>query len=830
MSQEKSISDLYVLADVSRILNRQSKYTDSITIGDTDIRINGKPIIEYILNGLLNTEDVADPDQRDTSGHIIDYDSIIGRYFEFRQNMEENVSVSMIANSTFTRDDVMFTRGYTIKMDDRNDILATSYPSLISSKLKTVTYANNLDLYYDIFRASETLKVMFINMPMILVQQIPVMCHSYLDIIAIPTIEPFKSFCDLNQSVCNIRVIDKDVFRQVGDTPEFAWIRDEIEHPDIFNQVFKSIVDKRRTIQEQERKIGTLLQYMMILAKQDPENLDLYIGQITNGLQRPYGDEDLKMADEVVRFVQLGLIKGVAIPEEENVTTLDANIDPSIIGGRTMTIRRFVDEIAEPAFKIFALDYPLKQSAWRDMGTFAIYNMITRVLDLSTDDANQIIHDSRSYAELLETYYSIRKSANRNKLAKNAMASITTWLNTDKGAFERYAGKRIIFNAKVKFLSDDANFIGKCIEDMIENREEIETPVYRPMSPVGPPPTFEIPPSQVHDPTNPFGFKISSNTTIPFQFSEWVTSQYESVVKVARIVANIPTITEFLDFFQVFYTKFMTDNDKVRSVLHKYLDQYKFNTHMGEFITGTFYSAIEESMMLFNRKEDVALFDNIVSDGAKELYTALSESKKGEIATRLSKYISASLFVDINEANEVASAMIGSPPQSVNRLNFWNYTMESFKNPTNPNTLQLAIRKAVLFPNDDQRLPPVAQIQVLLNSYPGDKKIALFFLMQGLPDITHRFIATYVLQNKEFASDENLSRLAQYYNSDTLYVDTLSKLDGNSDGLAAIKIMRQFGKYDFAQQLATHEALLREKIGQKGIDAINYFITHYHSN
>jgi hypothetical protein len=102
--------------------------------------------------------------------------------------------------------------------------------------------------------------------------------------------------------------------------------------------------------------------------------------------------------------------------------------------------------------------------------------------------------------------------------------------------------------------------------------------------------------------------------------------------------------------------------------------------------------------------------------------------------------------------------------------------------------------------------------------------------MQGLPDITHRFIATYVLQNKEFASDENLSRLAQYYNSDTLYVDTLSKLDGNSDGLAAIKIMRQFGKYDFAQQLATHEALIREKIGQKGIDAINYFITHYYSN
>jgi hypothetical protein len=117
MSQEKSISDLYVLADVSRILNRQSKYTDSITIGDTDIRINGKPIIEYILNGLLNTEDVADPDQRDTSGHIIDYDSIIGRYFEFRQDTEESVSVSMIANSTFTRDDVMFTRGYTIKMD-----------------------------------------------------------------------------------------------------------------------------------------------------------------------------------------------------------------------------------------------------------------------------------------------------------------------------------------------------------------------------------------------------------------------------------------------------------------------------------------------------------------------------------------------------------------------------------------------------------------------------------------------------------------------------------------------------------------------------------------
>lgn len=874
MSQEKSISDKYLIADIARILDKKSKYTDSVVIKDEDIRINGKPLVEYIATGMFGTEtDLANPDQRDTNGLIKDYNPIITNRLQWEQDTVEMYGILEFADTLFNRERLQFTRGYTISLDDPNQLLQERYPEILSAKLRNVTYPTELDLQYDIYRAAETLKVLFIQLPVSLVNQIPLMCHSYVDMITLPFISPFKEFCDANIPVCSVVLIDKEPFEKVVNTPEFAWIKEEIANPDIFNRVFQTNLDARRIEQEKNRKVLTLIRYMITIAKQDPTNYDLYVNQIKDGLRRPYTDEDLALADEVVRFVKLGLITSVTLPEEETVTSIDTILDPSIIGGRKITIFRLQEKITEPAFKVLAFDYPLVDSPWRDMGTYAVFRMIVEFLNLSTDDANQIVHESKSYSDLFATYLMVRKVAYRNKLAKNAMAAIQTWINTNPDMVKRYANKRITFQAGMNFLSGEPNFVGKCMEDMIENYEDIHQPVYQPMSPVfeqsapivvsdvptsvpvtegTPIPTsvpgaegvpgvsksvpgaegvpMSSPPVVPLDPEDQFGLALVNPAAIPAPFSGWVNAQYQSVVKLSNFIYSdirIPNLPQFLDFFRLFYTRFIDYNasPKAREQIDAYTSQYKFNTYMATFITKAFYSVIVDTMLLFNKKDDIFIFNKMIQEGNIMLSNSQGLDKQEIIRINLEllQYVCSALFIDMTSGQLVVNKMINdnSGQLSINRLNFWKYTMEAFKNPTNPYTLRLAVRKTIIFVNYQHPLPVVAQVQMLLRNYKGNKKVDFAYLLSGPTDITFSFVADYILQDPSLAS---LHSEAKKYVSKDLLEDTLNKLSSASGKLAVIGVFRRFFRNSFEQQMKVYNDILKNRIGQKGIDEANNYI------
>jgi hypothetical protein len=741
MSQEKLLTERYILPDIKRILDRKSKNAGTVYIGDEDIQINGKPIVAYILSSLFN----------ENIGEAKNYSEIFAEKISQIQDRIEAEAVFYIGSGVFYRDRIKFIQGYDITMEDTNEILAKNYGPFLSRQLRNVTYVNELDRMYDIYHASEVLKVLFINLPMVLVNKIPAVCHNYLDIIALPSIDPFANFCSSNPVVCNIKVIDKKAFALVSNTDEFKWIKGEIVHPDIFNHVFEYVKESRKAVQENVRKVNLLTQYMISLALKEPENYDLYIQQMTTGLQRPFSADVLQYADEVSEFVKLGLIKGLASQEEDPENPqFETVIDPSKIGGRKIAISRYEANISEPSFKIFALDHPLESSGWRDIGTFAMRELMVRFLAINSEDAEKIILDSTSYANLVEQFGIIRNVILRNMLAKLSMTALNTWLNFNPDAVEKYAGKRLVFKSDMNFLSQEPNFIGKCLEDMIENYSDIESsPTYNPLSP---------------EPQVPTTYELTSDA-IPKPFTDWVDIQYKSFSKVEDIVSDVKgSSLGVMDFFRVFYNKFQMSSSKS---LKKYLESYKFPNYTSKFLVGSFLSTITDLMEMFYHEDDVPLFEKFVEEGRQKLSQPVKD--KDAVVSKLAIYISAFLLIEKDQGIAIAKKMVfqnESEEETTNRLNFFQECLDSIKNPKNPYTLKALLRKIVLFPQDDKALPLVAQITKAIDNYPSDRREALSFILSGKPDPTFPHVANYILNTSKGKGLESLhKRAAQYVQS-----------------------------------------------------------------
>lgn len=722
MSQEKLLTERYILPDIKRILDRKSKNTVPMYIGNEDIQINGKPIVAYILTNLFN----------ENIGESV-YSQVFADKTSAIQDRIEAESVFHIGSSVFSRERIKFIRGYDITMEDSNKILAANYGPFLSRQLRNVTYVNELDRMYDIYHASEVLKVLFINLPMILINGIPALCHNYLDIIALPTIEPFANFCNANPVVCNVKVIDKNAFSLVANTDEFNWIKSEITHPDIFNHVFAYVKETRKEVQDKVRKVDMLTQYMISLAKKDPDNYDLYIQQMNAGLQRPFSEDVLMYADEVSEFEKLGLIHGiVSPPEEPENPQFETLIDPSKIGGRKIAINRYQANISEPTFKIFALDYPLESTGWRDIGTFAMRELLVRFLSLNSEDAEKIILESSSYSDLVIQFGYIRNAVLRNMLAKLTMAALNTWLNFNPDAAEKYAGKTLIFKSDMSFLSGDPNFLGKCLEDMIENYSDIErVPTYNPLSP---------------EPQVKQTYELI-NSDIPKPFTDWVDSQYKSFSQVSDLITKIKGSLVVMDFFRVFYNKFRIVSS---GSLKRYLESYSFPNYTSKFLVSSFLDTITELMDMFKVADDVPLFEKFLSEGREKLSHPVDN--KDAIVSQLGTYISGFLLIEKGQGDTIAKKMIfqsDNQEEITNRLNFFSECLNSLKTPSNPYILKAVLRKIVLFPNDDKRFPLDFQIINAIDKYTGDKQEALSFILSGKPDVTFPYVANYILKTSK---------------------------------------------------------------------------------
>ena len=423
MSELNAEQQKYILPDIERITNLKSKYSDTIKIDNLipEMKIGEMNILEYIFSNIY-------PGIRVSASEGVDLNQSLQNALTYTQDRVEEEACIDISERLFNQLNTGFTLGTNVIFIDNNRLLGTSqdfkgqnsYGKLIAEKAGKQFYKHSDYLAYDIYRAGEILKMLYINVPSNIVNSLGKKCRTYLEIINLLNKQPIKDFCDNNPLLCSRKTeLNMTLFKKVYDAGEFAWIKSEMEKPDIFNTIFNETKDERESVRSKVMKVNIMIAYMDHLARQDMKNFEFFNIQIRNGTQRPYTKEILQLSDEVYHFWKLRLLPqnindmNFEIPTTESA--INTNINKIIIGGPIAYIYRFSNDIDVPNYKIFSFDSPIG-GGWRDIGTYVTENLLTKFLGLTVEESENIISNTSGYEQLYQKYNMLLIPLVRNKI------------------------------------------------------------------------------------------------------------------------------------------------------------------------------------------------------------------------------------------------------------------------------------------------------------------------------------------------------------------------------------------------------------------------------
>lgn len=847
----KDMERYYLTPEFYDVLHSESPFSDVLSLENNDIKINGKPIIEYILSNVFPSVNISGGDYatKFSAALRLEHFRAEAKFcLEYAQKLIQKVRLPA---------------GTLVQFVDENPFLGgqnNAYGKLIMEKCcKDISYTNERDLVYDIYLAGETLRTLYINFPEEIANKAYSDCKSYFDIINLTRAKPFDRLCA--ERSCNLMTVDRNVFFQVYADKQYDWIRDELKVPNIFNRIFTDNHELIKSSAENNAKVSTLRKYMSKLAKKDKKHRELFENQIEAEFRLyPYSDVVLNFADQVYRLVELRAIdmeadKVVLRRPVAKITSAEfSNREP-------LVVYRYADRNS-PETKAFSFDRS-------NLGVNIIRSLFTKFLGLHENTTNQLLENVVAYEQAEATYGLISKYIVRRKLATSTMAALDIWANRNRDELEKYANKKIIYDYQMNFLGGEANFFGKAFERIIKNADAITAvspgpmtpvynphspdynPVYNPHSPVYNPhsPVYK-PKSPVYNPRSPV-YKPKSpvyQTKLSNGIREWIGGTMENIRSTLHELSRISPDTNPEFFSDVFFGEF-----------HSLLRISKKDRK--RIARGTGYEAREsiEQMLLENNIVDIIEmfpgsvvdeFDRLQKEGRKLLSKSFHDVFFWETLSSVAKYVACLTRLPEEDVYHFATSMVLNffgdrgnvekhikktfsavvsggvlAEKTTNRINFWNSVVKSIDNPTNIDTLIVKIREVIRYPDEDTEKAISKKVHRLIDEYKGDKTELLKILLD-VRDYTTYHAVTYITSHKgqyksleDQAYSSGLGRFMEKDFAEARDADDVKKLMifyGAFDKEGMNRIIRDF------------ENILRKSIGNDGVEELRQYVVNSH--
>ena len=633
----KDMEQYYLEPEFYEILHSKSQFTDVISVKNDDIKLDEKPIIEYILSNIFRNVRIFDGD----------YVNKFALALEREHFIAETAFCLEYATELIKKYKIRLPKDRVVQFVDDNPFLGghnNAYGKLIMEKCcAEISYKQQDDLIYDIYLAGETLRLLYINFPKNISSDVYASCKSYFDIINLPRTHQFSQLCSFRS--CDIRAIDRPLFFQIYKDKQFDWIRDELKYPDIFTRIFKLNYDSIAVSALNDAKVETLKTYMIRLADRDKTNKELFHSQIRAELgSYPYSDMVLNFADQVYRLCQLGGLK-INISDSSFPSPLTTLTTSHFSNQEPLKIYRFSAKNT-PETKIFAFDNDR-------LGINIIHSFFTKFSGLDEQRTFDLLRNVMTYEQAAKAYESVSKFFIRNKIATSTMTSLNIWVNRNRNDLEKYTNKKIVYDFKMNFLGGDENFFGKAFERVIKNVNTIvnpSSPIYNPRSPI------YNPQSPVYNPQSPvFNPQPSPSPKkvlkLSPQINKWLTETTQNIKSSVEELERISSDSDSDIFINVFFSPFISllnINPKIRH-----------QVAMG--VVGV------EKMILENNIADliemfpqsyVEEFNKLQKAGRKILSKPITHKFFWEIVSGVAMYLASFTYLPDDQVYHLATSMV----------------------------------------------------------------------------------------------------------------------------------------------------------------------------
>lgn len=870
MSELNAEQQRYILPDIERISNLKSKFSNRVNLSKyiPKMKIGSLNIIEYIISNIYEGMPVS------YQGNI---EQALGVALATKQAKVEEIACLDIASRLFNETNSRFALGKNVIFLDENGFLGVTqnsgglnaYGRLISEKAGKQQYQTVAYLAYDIYRAGEILKFLYINMPTDIINEMGSKCESYLDIIDLLNKNPVKDFCEANPVACSLKsILSMDVFISVYDTSEYDWIRSEMKSPNIFQTIFLQTATARENMQRNIMKVSILIAYMDYVAKQDPENYLLFTKQILDGTERPYSDDVLQLADEVYHFWKLKLLPQeinnlpFSVPEYGSVS-IQTNIQIPGVGGPPVYIYRFSKDTDLTPYKMFSFDSPIG-GGWRDIGTYVTEQLLINFLGLKLEEAENIISGTFGYSDLYEKYKMILKPLVRNKLGVSTIAAINIWASLNGNQVREFLNSNLVLDENISFLGGETNFFGKCMEEIVQQYANAPlSPVYNPPSPLynpySPPynpqsPTYS-PPPPVYNPSSPpynpepsfksdYDFSVTPNS-LPLPIIEWIEKRLTEFFKLVNYCKKIADISA-MPCIESLYNPFVDPEDPYISVpatkakIETYLKDFKFNfDYESEDATQEQVDTRDMVVLLLSNIASLPdgnimeKFSEFATDGKKILSQKHTYEDVEYISEELTKYICSYMYIPITEGVMVTSLMMfenvdidknferikkGKPIDiDINRINFCINCVKGIEYPSTIDTLKIALNAAVFYTrNNEAKMSPEARVAKVISKYRGKNllKDLQHILKKSSISSSTFYIVKYVLDNAP--KDSAVYKEAIKMKDSSSLEDVIGQLSPSYSPSDIARKLRRFGYYDkdlLRNVVNQYNELFRKRLG-----------------
>ena len=740
----------YLTPEFYDILHSKSKFTDVVSIKNSDIKIEEKPIIEYILSNIFRGVKISDGD----------YAKKFSSALKLEHFRAEATFCIEHATEIIKKRHIRFPKGTVIQFVDENPFLGgqnNAYGKLIMEKCCTdISYNKREDLIYDIYLAGETLKSLYITFPADISNNEYAKCKSYFDIINLLGVYPFDELC--KQKNCIINPIDRNLFFQIYADKQFDWIRDELRFPDIFKRIFTMNFELIKESAQNNAKVATFRQYLVRIADKDEKNKELFYSQINAELGiYPYSDMVLNFADQIYRLCEFGGYK--LAPVKPNLAEPVATIsDPEFSKQTPIIVYRYENQNS-PETRIFAFD-------GSSLGFEIIKNLFTRFLGANDTDIYYLLN-KLTYQQAEKSYSDLSKYFIRNKIAISTLTSFDIWINQNRDQIPKYIDKKIVYNYDMNFLGGSDNFFGKAFEKEIKNAQVVsKSPVYNPQSPV------YNPQSPVYNPQSPEGYKSKSpeKTKLTQDMKNWVIENMENIRSTLEELEKISPNTNQSFFVNVFFKQFFSRLNISES------ERTRISRVAGyEYMTRGKGFDVEKMLVENNIVDVIQMYPNsyieefvkIKKQGREILKKPITSSFFWQVIGNLAEYVASITNLPEDDTFDFSIRMVVNnfdisqkyeelvkkfstdtyDEKTTNKINFWNRFVNSMDNPTHNDALIVKIRQVIKFPENNDKSKVKSTVFRLLTNYVGDVSEVLKIMLE-IKDYTTPYAIDYIKEHK----------------------------------------------------------------------------------